>query len=415
MHTVLVYTILGVLLMFVGLTAAIVIGKGIREIGESFRRRRRRQLEPAVLKYAHGETASLLPALGGMLGRRDRPVVEEILLDHIQRVRGDAKARLGRALDELGYIDRHIDGLTAARWWKRADSAEKLGVAGVERARGALVGALQDDVPEVRIRAAKALGAVGGQASMLPLIDALRQPDRWSALRVADILSEMGPKVVDELIEAFPTLEVPARLAAIDVVGRIRPLESVPWLAERIDDDDADVRARAADALGAIGEPDSAHPLQKALVDAAWPVRAMAAKALGRIGNPSALEALKNALRDAEWWVRANAAEALRAIGEPGIEALDRALDDDDAFARHQAVLMLEESGRLDRRVARLTDADPDVRGTAEQWIDRWLSIGQTGRIVELALRHDDADVRARLVERLRAAGIEPPASEVPA
>ena len=99
MQRVLVLVILSIAVVFLALTLAIVVGKGVREVREAWRRRRRRHLEPTLLAYAHGDAASVLAALGGGLARRDRPVVEAILLDHVQRVRGVERSRLAQALD----------------------------------------------------------------------------------------------------------------------------------------------------------------------------------------------------------------------------------------------------------------------------------------------------------------------------
>ena len=45
-------------------------------------------------------------------------------------------------------------------------------------------------------------------AAILPLIETLREPDRWSSIRIADILATMGRQVPRELELAWPTLSV---------------------------------------------------------------------------------------------------------------------------------------------------------------------------------------------------------------
>jgi len=319
MQGILVVTILVVASVFSTLMLLIVAAKAWREIRDGWRRARRRVLEPQLLRYAHGSDASVLSALGGGLDPRDRGVVEAILIDHVQRVRGIERDRMARALDELGYVERYLAGLDSSRWWKRAESAENLGLAIARRATTRLVRSLEDETAEVRLRAAKALGAVGGRAAVLPLLKALSEPNRWSTIRIADILSDMGQDVVRELMDAFPRLNAHAQLAALDILGRIHSLDAVPWLLERLKDTRADVRARAAHALGAIGVLDSGPALRRALTDPEWPVRAMAAKSLGRIHDAEGIPPLCTALRDREWWVRANAAEALKLLGPIGI------------------------------------------------------------------------------------------------
>ncbi len=401
MYAVLAYSVLAIGGVFLVLTGLIVANKAWRESRDAWRRTRRRTLEPAILSWAHGDAPSVRPSIGGALKRRDRLVVEGILLDHAQRVRGVERERLGRALDDLGYVDRWIRGLSSWRWWQRAESAEKLGIAGAFRAIDRLVRSLADDVPEVRIRAAKALGAVGGRAAVAPLVQALREPNRWSTIRIADILAGMRHDVVRELMDEYPKMNRDARLAALDILAKIRSLEPVAWLEERLSDPDRDVRARACHALGAIGSPDSGPALVRALEDPEWPVRAVAAKGIGRIRHAAAVQPLCAALRDREWWVRANAAESLRLIGPKGIEALDRMLDDRDVYARHQAVLMLQESGELDRQVELLGRPDGPEREAAEFLVRRFVRIGQVGRLRELQETHRDAKVREALAALL--------------
>ena len=105
MHRILIFSVLSTGAVFLGLTIGIIVNKAWRESRQEWLRRRRLVLEPVILAYAHGEHVSLLPALGGTIRRADRGVIEVLLLDHVQRVRGIERDRLGRALDELGYVD----------------------------------------------------------------------------------------------------------------------------------------------------------------------------------------------------------------------------------------------------------------------------------------------------------------------
>jgi HEAT repeat protein len=338
-------------------------------------------------------------------------VLEEILLDHVQRVRGVEHERLSAALDELGFTDASIRRLRGRRWWQRAEAAEKLGLARAKRAVPWLAAALADDSVEVRMRAAKALGGMGSDAPARDLMRALDQPNRWSTIRIADILTGMGRDVIDDLVSTFPELSLAGRLAALDIVARIAPLHVVPWLLGRLRDPNVDVRARACNALGCIGDPEVTPAVLAALEDAAWPVRAMAAKALGRINNPGAIPALALALRDSEWWVRSNAARALRAMGSRGLAALEEALDDPDRFARHQAILMLQEAGVVDGHAEGLTLADDESRSVAERFLRRLIASGQTQHLSALAAEHPHGEVR-RALKAILSSG--PPGLEAP-
>ncbi|HZN55953.1 MAG TPA: HEAT repeat domain-containing protein, partial [Candidatus Polarisedimenticolaceae bacterium] len=151
-----------------------------------------------------------------------------------------------------------------------------------------------------------------------------------------------------------------------------------------------------------IGAPDASPSLRAALFDPEWPVRAMAAKALGRIHDVESIPGLRAALMDRDWWVRANAAVALRRLGPSGIDALEGALADEDPYARHQACLMLEEAGVLDRRVAQLVA--PGSAGVAAEWVvARFVESGLTGRLREIAATQADERVRLEVARLLGA------------
>jgi HEAT repeat protein len=86
--------------------------------------------------------------------------------------------------------------------------------------------------------------------------------------------------------------------------------------------------------LGALGGEEHAAAVRERLGDEAPEVRAAAAVALGRLGDWSSAPAVAERLRDPSWRVRRDAALALRALGPAGELLLERALRDDDEFAR---------------------------------------------------------------------------------
>jgi HEAT repeat protein len=401
MHQILIWAILTISGIFLILTILIVANKAWRETRAARRARHRRELEPRILSWAHGDEKTVRKALDHRPSALDKTVLEQILLDHIQRVRGIERERMAAAVEQLGLIDVYLEGLESRRWWRRAESAEKLGLAASKRAIQPLSNALDDEMPEVRLRAAKALGQLGGVASARKLVRALNEPNRWSTIRVADILIGMGHESIDAVIEAFDDLSREGQLAVLDIVGRVRPLAATPWLLGKLTDKSTDIRARACHALGSIGDPNVSKELITALNDVEWPVRAMAAKALGRMRLADAIPELARALRDSQWWVRRNAAHALRTIGPRGLEALEGLVVDGDAFAREQAVLMLEESGHVDRRADELVEEGAAAREAARSFFERIVATGATGRLRVLSVEHPVDEVRRELLELL--------------
>lgn len=386
-----------------GLTLLIVVNKAIREAGEALARRRRGILEPRIFEYA-GATAgrAIQSYLPQPLRRGDRRLAGTILLELARVVKGETRDRVTAAFEALGAVQEAIRSLRSRRWWKRAEAAERIGLMRSQAAVEPLIGLMGDEVGEVRMRAARALGLIRGTTSVRTLVQALADPSRWSAIRVAEILISVGAEAVDELMRAWNNLPRHARISALDVLGRIRSLKARDLMTRSLSDADADIRARAAHGLGLIGDPDAAGALMKALRDPNWPVRAMAAKALGRLGDAAAIPALSEALKDREWWVRANAGEALRLLGPAGVEALVRMLDADDTYARHQAIAQLEEGRIIDQYVVDLVSPDPGRRDAAMAIIEKIIAQQRVGTLTRQAVENVQEGVRRALMTVLK-------------
>jgi hypothetical protein len=103
--------------------------------------------------------------------------------------------------------------------------------------------------------------------------------------------------------------------------------------------------------------------------------------------------------------VRSNAAVALKSIGARGQSALLGVLDGADNYARHQAVLMLQESGVLDEYAASLDAPEEAVRGAAEKLIQRLIDLGRIDFLADLSREHPSFRVRARLEAMLKGQG----------
>lgn len=392
----LVTVLLVVSVVYLGLIVLIIVNKAWREAQERFTAHRRRELEPGLFKYvmAEGPVAGFLK---GAPTRRDWPVIEQIFFELLGVARGNVTRRAREAFESLGIVDHYLQQLRSQRWWRRADAAERLGLTGSEKATPRLIESMNDPMPEVRIRAAQALANIGTAQSLRPLVMALRDAGRWSAIRVAGMLIDAGDDAVDVLLEEFDRLPVHAKISAIDIFGRIKSLRATNLLRGLLNDPHPDLRARAGYALGMIGDPTAAPLLAAGLKDKEWAVRAMSAKALGRLREDGSIGALAAALSDPQWWVRANAAEALKTKGPAGQQALIDLLDSDDPYAAQQSVQMLQESGVLDSFVGMLTSTEPGEQSRALGVMAKLVKLRRTDLLTELARTHADPQVRQRL------------------
>jgi HEAT repeat protein len=103
------------------------------------------------------------------------------------------------------------------------------------------------------------------------------------------------------------------RLAAASALGKIGDDQAVEPLIDALDDR-REVKEVAILSLGKIGDPVAGDSLVDMLEDKNWEVRSSAAKALGQIGDPHSVEPLIKVLGDRSETIRWVASNALTSI-----------------------------------------------------------------------------------------------------
>jgi HEAT repeat protein len=264
----------------------------------------------------------------------------------------------------------------------RSTAAQALGILRDSQAAPALVAALKDESPTVRMHAANALAEIkheSEQSVVSSLRGALQDPDpsvrRAAAVALGksadtdslDVLRGIAKKDQDENVrqaagQAVVRLEMtPDNMAILSALetgeaeGVVqRGPSAIPFLTTLLTTGDKNVRNSAVWVLGKIGSPEVLLPLGKllgasesytclAVVNAlrmiddertvdlliqalgdlrkdSWQVREEAAKALGFKGDYRAVEPLQRALRDEESYVRQAAREALNFLQRPMVK-----------------------------------------------------------------------------------------------
>ena len=280
-----------------------------------------RAVEPLiqVLKDENGQVREKAVEALGRIG--DEKAVEPLLqaiLDEKVHIVDTAKVLermgcgFGSLMGELEEIKRIIDEL-------REDRA-----AGVDAWMG------EDPEDEYHIlkdklefAATVALGRMGNERAVDPLIRALEDEDRYDEA-IWGLVKIRNERTIEPLIRALKyegdwhiLSQLKAdrvRLDAAETLAKIgKP--AVKPLIEALKDgaEDVAVRMKAAEVLGEIGDERAVEPLIQALKDKDEFVRQCAAEALGEIGDERAVETLNQALKDE--WVREEAAKALKKIG----------------------------------------------------------------------------------------------------
>jgi HEAT repeat protein len=228
-----------------------------------------------------------------------------------------------------------------------------------------LIKCLFDEFPEVRSRAAWALGKIEATEAMDELVKALRDKDwrvRKNAARAlgdmyafdaitelvwkledenwevrseaAVVLEYLGwiPKNVDEEVLNFIAKEKWEDLLVLEKINLYK-------IINFLEDQDKDVRSKTAWILGETGDSEAVQPLfDLFMIDINNDVKVSAAKALGKIGTTKVVDLLHVAIHDKDWFIKQNAAEILGIIGDKSsIEPLEKLLEDDNPFVQKSA------------------------------------------------------------------------------
>jgi HEAT repeat protein len=275
-------------------------------------------------------------------------------------------------ISAIGYCDFAIEALV------------RYGAASVEP----LIAALGDTTnPDVREKAAYALGKIGDGRAVEPLIAALGDTDSDVRKKAAEALEQLNWQPEPNETGAVYWIikgrwNKCVQLATVAVQPLIAALGDTAWR----------VREKAAYALGKIGDGRAVEPLIAVLGDTDSAVRRNAAEALVQIGLPS-VEPLIVVLGDTDSDVRRNAAEALGKIGDGrAVEPLIVALGDTNSTVCHQAAIALE---RLHWQPEQIEASAPYYVFT-HQW-DKCVELGTVAvPPLIVALQDTDSDFRAR-------------------
>jgi HEAT repeat protein len=231
--------------------------------------------------------------------------------------------------------------------------ASKPGPAALSPLATALLAALDDESPEVRLGAAMALSHVGGSAvarEVLRRLAVAAEQDR-SALGIAlsgALARGDDPALAAAVRAAYATAPESARDALIEGLGRMRGVEAGRAL-DAIAAGSIDDRRKVAEALA--GHAEMEESLRRLAGDADPGVRANAAWSLGTVGAKTGLAALSRLVSDPDVAVAGNAVASLgRVAGRAGAggevaKALCSALADARPYVRANALLGLSIAG----------------------------------------------------------------------
>ncbi len=322
-------------------------------------------------------------------------VVQAVLA--IMKKEGDARGPGGNVLSSPRFLDPSVRAISVP----------------------ALIAYLGDKDNGVRGGAADALGKIGDESAVQPLVTLLNAPDTTPDLkRIATgaIALIAAPSCEPSLTEAITNVSADndARAQAALGLGKIATPSAIATLVRALNDDDLKLRSAAVTALGRAGQSDNQQARQTALAslttalqDPNASVRLGAVQTLQTLHAPEADAALAQVLqtnRDAPD-IRAAAATALGfSDNRPGVAPLIAALNDPDggvaaaaqqslttigASAAPELLAVLQRGGTdalyaaqaLGRQGTAILPALRQAAGTAPAAQQRWIAValGEVG------------------------------------
>ena len=243
----------------------------------------------------------------------------------------------------------------------------------------ALLQAVDDDNPKVRLEAIYATGVIAK----------------------APLAADQAAR----LIKALDHYDPAVRAGTARVIGRLKLAEAGDVLIKAINDSQADVRYAAMQALGAIRDGRAAGALTEQFAfygkgEGAW----SALEALARIGAPTSVPLFRERLQDKDPYIRRAATEGLGRAGDAvSIDALERnATIDDSPMVRIATAFALQKLGR--NYATRLIDLmGSKVRAQGQEYL---IELGPAmATTIMPRIQEPDLELRAALIDVLGVIG----------
>jgi HEAT repeat protein len=252
----------------------------------------------------------------------------------------------------------------------RQKAAESLGELGAKETIEALIALLKDQNLSVREQATKSLSQLKAKKAIEPLIVLLKDQNSSVRKQAAKSLGQLkAKKAIEPLIALLNDPNSSVRRQATESLGQLGAEKSIEALIVLLNDQDSDVRKQAAKSLGKLRAKKAIEALMALLNDPDLSVRAQAAESLGELGSKKVIEALIALLNDINPLVRAQAVELLGKLGNKNAtEALIYLVNDPDSYVRQKTIFSLAQLGSkkaIEPLMALLNDPDSSVQQNA--------------------------------------------------
>ena len=196
------------------------------------------------------------------------------------------------------------------------------------KTRHKLVAALRESDDFTRAKIIEQIISAPSKTMVEQVVGLLDEKNTSLRMDVLDILRKIGHCCIEAVIQLLYHENEDIRVYGCEVLSSLKAPESLPYLIERIYDDNENVKNAAVAALGGFDDERAVNVLLEVLEQEEW-VAFSAIYSLAKIGNKKAISALLDVFRNREEELSLAACEVLISFRESGtieeiIDFIDR-------------------------------------------------------------------------------------------
>ncbi|SDZ63705.1 HEAT repeat [Evansella caseinilytica] len=143
------------------------------------------------------------------------------------------------------------------------------------------------------------------------LVHVLHPKVKLNEMEYRKLLFELEEKQLCGMAVHYQELPAVVKHTVLDMIGVKHIVEMVPFLEERIHDEEREVRIRSLKALAQLGIIETEKIYYPFVDSENWEERMMVAKVLANVDSREAVASLQRLLKDQSWWVRSQAAQSI--------------------------------------------------------------------------------------------------------
>ena len=224
----------------------------------------------------------------------------------------------------------------------------------------------------------------------------------FSSHKIASMLEDFPPDIIEILIEALEDKDENLRLWSIRLLSRFKPKEYAKRISDFIADPSADIRAAACECLGEIGAEGFKEAIQKCLNDDIWYVRLQAVIALEKILGAKSIVDIAPLLKDSHRFLKEKVKEIMAKYFSESLVFIEKFLLEEDQNVKQSCVEIMDGSGFRKKILDDVVSGDIKTREKAQVWLKTMIKAGSDFGLEGILTKYPP-DMRQKILNAIAA------------